>query len=125
MNSKAHLDVAPDTSGKLLRLSFAGEVNGADMQPYLAAVETALQGLRPGFFLLTDLSGLRSMDLSCVPHIQKTMNLLREHGVGRVVRIIPSPDQDIGFNLMSLFHYPRGVRTVTCENPAQAEQALK
>ncbi len=119
------VEIAVDASGKLLRMSFAGTISGADMEPNAAEIEAALPTLQRGFFLLTDLSGLQSMDLSCVPHIQKTMELLRDHGVRRVVRIIPEPDKDIGFNIMSLFHYSRDVKVVTCENQAEAERALR
>jgi hypothetical protein len=41
-----------------------------------------------------------------------------------VVRIIPDPRKDIGLSIMSVFHYRRGVRIVTCETLAEALSAL-
>ena len=78
--------------------------------------------LRPGFRLLTDLSGLESMDLACVPYIQRMMDLCNKKGVEMVVRVIPDPHKDIGLNILSLFHYRRRVRIVTC---ATLEEAMK
>ena len=125
MDPRNHVVITADASGKLLQLSFCGEIKAADMAPYLAEVETAAQTLQRGFSLLSDLSALQSMDLSCVPYIRRTMDLLRDHGVRRIVRIIPDPEKDIGLNIMSLFHYPRDVQMVTCENRAEAERALR
>jgi hypothetical protein len=40
------------------------------------------------------------------------------------VRVIPDSRKDIGLNIMSLFHYRRGVRIVTCETLAEAHTIL-
>jgi hypothetical protein len=45
-------------------------------------------------------------------------------GITMVVRIIPDPRKDIGLNIMSLFHYRRGVRFVTCETIEEAQAVL-
>ena len=42
-----------------------------------------------------------------------------------VVRVIPDPYKDIGLNIVSLFHYPRRVRIVTCETLEEAMRALE
>jgi hypothetical protein len=65
------------------------------------------------------------MDLDCVPHLARIMDLSRARGVGTVVRIIPDRDKDIGFNILSIIHYRRDVQIITCETPAEAERALK
>jgi hypothetical protein len=65
------------------------------------------------------------MELLCVSHIERTMDRIRTQGVARIVRIIPDPRKDIGFNIMSLFHYPEGLQIITCENQAEAERALQ
>jgi hypothetical protein len=41
-----------------------------------------------------------------------------------VVRVIPNPQKDIGLNILSLFHYRRRVRIVTCETLEEAMNAL-
>jgi hypothetical protein len=89
-----------------------------------AAVEALLPRTRPGFTVLTDLSALDSMDLDCVADLTKIMDLCRAHEIGTVVRVIPDPAKDIGFNILSIVHYRGGVRIVTCETLAEAERAL-
>jgi hypothetical protein len=70
--------------------------------------------------LFTDLSGLEFMDAACAPLIGAIMDHLVEKQVASVVRVIPDPQKDIGFDLMSHFHYGREVRTMTFETLADA-----
>ena len=122
---KTPIFVAADPARKLLQLSFAGDIGLNEIKYYEKAVEDALEKMPKGFHLVTDLTKLKSMDLVCVPHLERTMDRIRRHGVARIVRIIPDPRKDIGFNIMSLFHYPHGLMILTCANQAEAEQALK
>jgi hypothetical protein len=41
-----------------------------------------------------------------------------------VVRVIPDPQKDIGLNILSLFHYRKRVRIVTCETLDEARKVL-
>ena len=41
------------------------------------------------------------------------------------LRIIPDPHKDIGFKILSLFHYRRRVRIVTCATLGEAMKALE
>ena len=52
------------------------------------------------------------------------MDLCNKKGVEMVVRVIPDPHKDIGLNIMSLFHYRRHVRLVTCQTLAEAMNIL-
>lgn len=83
-----------------------------------------LADLRPGFKILVDWSSLDSMDLDCAPEIGLGMEALGRAGVSKVVRIVPDPRKDIGINIISLFHSPRGVSFVTCDTMEEALQAL-
>jgi hypothetical protein len=94
------------------------------MQACLATAEQHLPQLRPGFTLLTDLSDLESMDLDCVSALTQLMDRLRASGISTVVRSIPDPNKDIGLKILSIIHYRRGVRIVTCDSRAEAERAL-
>lgn len=76
------------------------------------------------FTLLTDISDVESMDLDSVTDLTKTMDACKAAGVDTVVRIIPDPRKDIGLNILSIIHYGRGVRVVTCQNAAEAEQVI-
>jgi hypothetical protein len=96
----------------------------AEMKEYAQRVRSVLPQLRKGFTVLTDLSGLDSMELDCAPELTQMMDKFRAMGVGTVVRIVPDPSKDIGFNILSVVHYRRGVRVVTCQNAEEAERAL-
>ena len=113
-----------DETGNLLRISYAGQVKALEMKQCAQECENAVQKLRPGFRVLTDLSGLERMDLACVPDIKRMMDLCNKAGAELVVRVIPDPHKDIGLNIMSLFHYGKRVRLVTCESLEDAQKLL-
>ena len=70
--------------------------------------------------MLTDLSGLDSMELDCATELTAVMDAFKATGVGTVVRIVPDPAKDIGFNILSIVHYRRGVRIATCQTAEEA-----
>jgi hypothetical protein len=114
-----------DALRNLVRIQYFGHVTAARMIACVAEVEGLLPATRPGFTVLTDLSALESMTLDCVSHLTRIMDLSKAHGIGTVVRIIPDRNKDIGFNILSIIHYRRGVKIITCETLAEAERALK
>ncbi|HZR16474.1 MAG TPA: hypothetical protein VFE51_04040 [Verrucomicrobiae bacterium] len=113
-----------DKSTNLIKMSYSGRVDPEQTQAYVPRMQAMLAEVQPGFRLLTDLRRLETMDLGCVPFIEQVMDLCDDRGISMVVRIIPDPHKDIGLNIMSLFHYRRGVRIVTCLTMEQAETAL-
>ncbi|HVM47668.1 MAG TPA: hypothetical protein VMU04_06545 [Candidatus Acidoferrum sp.] len=113
-----------DTSKNLLRVTYAGSIGLEDTRRAVEDLKGLLTGLAPGFRLLTDLSRLERMDLACVPDMEKMMDLCDCKGVETVVRVIPDPQKDIGFNILSLFHYSRQVRIITCQTLPEALEAL-
>lgn len=116
--------VAVESTGNLLTVRFRGKIAAADMASYLGDMERAAANLTKGFVLLTDITGLESMDLACSATIRKGMELCRAKGVDTIVRVVPDLSRDPGFNIMSLFHYPRSVKIHTCETLAEAEKIL-
>jgi len=52
------------------------------------------------------------------------MDFLAGKKVARVVRVVPHPHKDIGFNLMSRFHYGKEVRIATFESLTEAREFL-
>ena len=118
------LQVEADPSKNLLEITFSGRVTAEELKKNLPEIEVLLKTLQPGFRLLTDLSGLDSMDLDCAPYIERSMDLVRDAGISKVVRVIPDPRKDIGLKIMSMFHYPRKVQIVTCESLAEAAGVL-
>ncbi|HUG10314.1 MAG TPA: hypothetical protein VMM36_04835 [Opitutaceae bacterium] len=113
-----------DSSREVLRLSYAGRVGLDEAKRCRAEVGVLLLCIKPGFRLLTDLSGLEEMDFACVDEIRAAMDQFREHGVAHVVRVIPDPSKDIGFTIMSYFHYGRDVKVQTVDSLDDGLKAL-
>jgi anti-anti-sigma regulatory factor len=113
-----------DEGTNLLTVRYTGQVDAEQTRRCAKECEIATQKLKPGFRLLTDLSGLEQMDLACVPHIKRMMDLCDKAGVELVVRVIPDPHKDIGFNIISLFHYRKRVRIITCAHLEEAQKIL-
>ncbi len=123
-NAKPAIEIAVDVTRNILVKRFHGHVSAAQMKAGAQEVARLLPQMRAGFSVLVDLSGLDAMDLDCVPHLAKIMDLCKARGVGLVVRVTPEPDKDIGFNILSVTHYRGKVRVVTCQTLAEAERAL-
>ena len=111
-----------DKSKNVLHFTFSQHVTAEETRRWRQQLCEVLGTLRQGFTLLSNLSSLDVMDLDCAPDIEWSMEALNEAGIARVVRIIPDPRKDIGFNIMSHFHYRRSVTFVTCDT---MEEALK
>jgi hypothetical protein len=116
--------IEAETERDLLTVTYCGHVEAAEFEEIFPEFEKALGLMKPGFRLLTDLGGLEAMDFNCARHIEKFMNMINARGVSTVVRIVPDPKKDIGFRVMSYFHYGKNVNIVTCENMEEAQRAL-
>ena len=115
-------------ANKLLRLMYCkhvGTVTGDEFRAREEELQALMTELGPGFRFLTDLSELQSMDKSYPEELARVMDELKAGGIKMVVRIIPDPRKDIGLNILSVFHYGRAVRTVTCKDFAEAMRVLK
>jgi hypothetical protein len=64
------------------------------------------------------------MSLDCAPEIAKVMDLCAKAGVQLIVRVIPDPAKDIGFTILTRFHYPNKPRALTCQTLAEAAHHL-
>jgi anti-anti-sigma regulatory factor len=113
-----------DKSKRLLKIICTQRVSPEEVKRCADELPALLAELQPRFRLLTDLSELDSMDLGCVPHLKRIMDLCNTKGVKTVVRVIPDPHKDIGLNIMSLFHYGRDVHIVTCDTLEEAIEVL-
>jgi anti-anti-sigma regulatory factor len=116
--------VQSDKAKNLLEIHFSGNVTVEEAKESLEKVRAELSRFQQGFTLLTDLSKLENMSPACAPSIEATMDACRKAGVGKVVRVIPDPHKDIGLSIMSLFHYPRKIRIITCETMNEAKKIL-
>jgi hypothetical protein len=52
------------------------------------------------------------------------MDLCNAKEIKTVVRVVPDPQKDIGYNLISLFHHDPQVKTRTYDNLASAIESL-
>ncbi len=105
-------------------MSYSGAVGAEDMKRCLGTVRDLMEQLKPGFFLLTDLTNLESMDAACAPDLGAIMELCSAKGMSTVVRVIPDPNKDIGFDLISHFHLHAPVKTQTHATLADAITSL-
>ncbi len=115
-------DVEIDKSKNLLKLKFALNFTAEEAKQWLEKTRVYLSRLKPGFFILTDISTLDNMDYAAGKYIDSIMDACNKKGVSKVVRIIPDKRKDIGFNIMSIFHYKSNVQIVNCET---VDEALK
>ncbi|HVU24255.1 MAG TPA: hypothetical protein VHE13_09030 [Opitutus sp.] len=116
--------VTTDPERNVVRLTYVGAIGVTEAARDAPAIARALAATRPGFHLFTDLSALQMMEPDCASQVTQIMVLARQHEIGRVVRLIPDRSKDIGLNILSLFHYPRGLQIITCGTSAEAEAAL-
>lgn len=124
MSERPKMAVSVDENRNLLEIGFAGCIAVTDFGAAELAVRAALAKLRPGFTVLSDLTALDAMDLDCVAPLTKMMDLFKASGVQTAVRVISDPEKDIGFNILAITHYRRGVKVITCATRAEAERAL-
>ena len=125
MKNDDHYSVSTDVARNLLTVRLFGHIDPAVMHACVDQFASELPNLSKGFTILTDLSGLTLMDTRCVSELERMMVLSRKSGVGTVVRVIPNQSKDIGFNILSLFHYRNKVHVLTFPSLTEAEQALK
>ena len=114
-----------DPTRNLLRARFTGQMSAEEMKVAAEQMETLLPTLTPGFTMLADFSQVSSMDLDCVPHLTRLMDLHRAHKIGLVVRVLPPPESDIGINILSVVPYRGEVKTMTAETLEEAEQVVR
>lgn len=119
------ISIETDPSRRLLKVNYSLVVSEEEMSCYLDRVKTLLLDLKPGFRVLTDFTRLESMDTMCAPCIRQIMDHCNEYGVSMVVQVIPDVHKDIGFNIMSHFHFSENVMVVTCSNLDEAANALE
>lgn len=110
---------------RLLMLKYIGRVTNEEMTQGEAEVLALLAEIPPGFRVVQDLSQLESMDTKTIEWVGRMMDLFYERGVGRVVRVIPDPSKDIGFNILTVFHYRHSPEIITCDDFLKAAPYLE
>jgi hypothetical protein len=114
--------LSTDKEGNELVITFKDYFDLQQAEQFYVQVQKIVPKLKKGFNVLTDLSPLERMDISARSFIEKAMDLFNKSGVSKVIRIIPDQRKDIGFNIMSLFHYSAGVPIHTYKSCQEAEE---
>ncbi len=105
-------------------MSYIDHVTAAELQSGYADLEALVADLPVGFKMLVDLDRLDSMDADCIGELGKIMELLDQRGMKQVVRVIPDPTKDIGFNILARFHYRNNPQMNNCHTMLQAAKLL-
>jgi hypothetical protein len=115
-----------DRSQRLLKLTVSGHTTAEEAKACLEKLPSVLTDIQPGFRLFADLSRLLSMPTTAAPYIGQLMETCAGKGVQLVVRLLPAePSKDIGFTIMSHFHYAPDIRVVTCATMEEAVSELR
>jgi hypothetical protein len=109
---------------QLLCCSYIDTVLPDELARGRADVHQLIAGLAPGYRLLVNLSQLKAMSVECLTEVGAMMELFDRSGVGLVVRVIPDETKDIGFNILTVFHYPHRPQIVTCQTLPEAARVL-
>ena len=116
--------VEADRSKRLLVISAAGHVSREEVKAAAQKVREIFKDAEPGLRALTDLRWMTSMDPAAARHVAEIMEILKEKQITSVTRVMPDPHKDIGFNILSQFHYGPNVRIYTFETLADAMQSF-
>ena len=111
-----------DDKGDKLVISYEDYFDYSQAERFFADLQKIAPKLKRGFLLVVDLSSLERMDPSAGVFIEKAMDLLNASGVSKVIRIIPDETKDIGFDIMSAFHYSHNVIMHTFKSLQEAER---
>jgi anti-anti-sigma regulatory factor len=108
----------------LIHVSYIGHVTAAELRRNHDDVLALLAEMPAEFKALVDLGRLDFMDTDCVEDLGKIMELLDQHGMQQVVRVIPDPTKDIGLNILARFHYRHNLRITNCKTMTEAAKLL-
>lgn len=100
-------DAITNRQNDLLIIHLSGTVDREQTSECLELVRPLVQNLKPGFTVITDMGRLEHMELECAENLGKIMDLCNDAKVAHVCRVIPNADIDIGWNILSHFHYDK------------------
>ena len=106
-------------------VELAGNVDAAQAGQMLFEIESVLANVEKGFKLLVDYSAVETTEPDVEGVIVKGMDFFNAKGVDEVIRVLPDPDLEIGFNELSVFHYSRSVEIRSVRTRAEAEALLR
>lgn len=105
-------DAITNRKGNLLIIHFSDNVDQEQTRECLELLKSLSEELKPGFTAITDLGRLEHMDFECAEDIGRIMDLCNEAEVAHICRVIPNSEVDIGWNIISRFHYDESRVTI-------------
>lgn len=115
------ITVSYDEKHNAIIIEYSGIVDAAEAARFFSEIQTLVPKCRKGFNILADMSMLQVMAPETLETVKKAMDFFNAHGVEEIIRVIPDPSQDVGFSIMSLFHYSKEVKFSTVRSRKDAE----
>ncbi len=109
----------------LMYVTYIGQVGAEEMRRGHDDLVALLAEMPAGFKLLVDLERMEAMDIACVEELGQMMEIFDRHGIAQVVRVLPDPTKDIGFNILVRFHYQHEPRITNCKTMIEAAKLLE
>jgi hypothetical protein len=81
--------VEADDINRLVKINWSENVSADEMRECAEQLRALTANMRPGFRLLSDLTGLKSMDPTGASYIGAIMDLFAAKQVSLIVRVIP------------------------------------
>jgi anti-anti-sigma regulatory factor len=118
------IKVQYDAVDKAVVIDFQGVIDAAQARGSYAELERILPRDKTGFKLLIDLTGVDQMEPDVEDELKKAMDLANARGVREIFRVMPDPDLDIGFEIMSHAHLSPQVRVHVLRSRRRAEALM-
>ena len=119
------IKVSCQQSCQALVFEFIGQIKLSDEAPLMEQLEKILPEQCGNFTVLTDVSAVEGYEPNMQQAIKRVMDYLNSRGVRKIIRIIPDQEKDIGFSIMSIFHYSPGVQVLTMASREEALERLR
>lgn len=116
-------DAITNPSGTLLVIHFSDIVEKEQTKQAVTRIQKLMEQIQPGFTTITDLGRLTHMDFECAEDIGQIMDICNRAKVAQVYRVIPSPDVDIGWQILTHLHYDQA--SVRINSYPSLYQAMK
>jgi hypothetical protein len=113
------IKLSHDEKRNRVTLTYEGNVDVGEAEDLYLRLQALMPKCRRGFKALADLSSADTIEKETLPVFRKVMDLLNQHGISEVIRVVPDPEKDIGFNILSVFHYDKDVKVHTCQSLEQ------
>ena len=118
------IKVGYDKKYNAIIIEFEGPIGAQQAEQSYLDIQKIVSKCRKGFKILTDFTLVDQMDREVQTSIKKAMDFLNTKGVVEILRVIPSPEKDFGFNILSIFHYSKKVTFLTLKSRKEAEELL-